>query len=72
MKRAYTKPKAKMVNFQYTERVVASGSWGRYNSGAGQNLCQMNATDCTYFYETDNVTCSHFPPANPGMPDPTI
>ena len=72
MKRAYTKPKAKMVNFQYTERVVASGSQGRYNSGAGYTVCQMNAITCTYFYDSRIYTCGHYPPENPGLPDPTI
>lgn len=72
MKRAYMKPKAKMVNFQYTERVVASGSPGRYNSGAGYTVCQMNAITCTYFYDTNIYNCKNNPPENPGLPDPTI
>ncbi len=72
MKRAYTKPKAKMVNFQYTERVVASGDWGRYSTGAGQTLCQFSKAGCTLYFQTGNVACRELPPENPGMPDPTI
>ena len=72
MKRAYMKPKAKMVNFQYTERVVASGSVGTQNSGMGYDLCQQSATTCTIFFYTDRLTCAMNPLGNPGMPGPTI
>lgn len=72
MRKTYTKPKAKMVNFQYTEQVVASGSQGRFNSGVGETVCQMNAITCTYFYVASIDSCRHEPPENPGLPDPTI
>ncbi len=72
MKRAYTKPKAKMVNFQYTERVVASGGTGRWGSGNAWNVCQMDSLTCTYYYDASIYKCGNIPPKNPGMPDPTI
>ena len=72
MRKAYTKPKAKMVNFQYTERVVASGSVGVQNSGNRYDLCQQSAETCTIFFYTDRLDCAMNPLGNPGLPGPTI
>lgn len=73
MKRAYTKPKAKMVNFQYTERVVASGGIGNFGSVNQWDVCQMNSLTCGHYYNAGNYVCNNTPPQNnPGLPDPSI
>ena len=73
MKRVYTKPKAKMVNFQYTERVVASGDVGTRYSGANIGYCQFAKAGCRGVYSSTPVVCHSTDfPSNPGLPGPTI
>lgn len=74
MKRAYTKPKAKMVNFHYTERVVASGGTGTNGTRYSLDYCQQSISTCWRFYTSIPSTCREYPtPDNPGLPDgPTI